>query len=50
MLQKPGKDDYSELKIYRPIVLLDTLNKTLKLIIIKKLNDIVKKYNMLFFN
>ena len=50
MFRKSGKDDYSELKIYYFIVLLDILNKILKLIIIKKLSNIVERNNMLFFN
>ena len=50
MFRKPGKNDYSELKIYRFIVLLDILNKILKLIITKRLSDIAEKNNIQFFN
>ena len=50
ILRKSDKDDYLKLKIYRLIVLLDILNKILKLIIIKKFNNIAERNNMLFFN
>ena len=50
MLRKSGKNNYLKLKIYRPIVLLDILDKILKLIIIKKFSNIAERNNILFFN
>ena len=50
MLRKSGKNNYLKLKIYRFIALLNILSKVLKLIIIKKFNDIAEKNNILFFN
>ena len=50
MLRKSGKNDYLKLKIYRPIALLNILNKALKSIIIKKFSDIAEKKYILFFN
>ena len=41
MLRKPGKNDYSESKIYYFIALLNILGKILKLIIIKIFINIV---------
>ena len=43
MLRKPDKNNYLKLKIYRFIILLNILGKILKLIIIKKFNDIAEK-------
>jgi len=41
------KDDYLELKLYRPIVLFNTFSKALEIVISKRLNNIVKKYKLL---
>ena len=42
--------NYHEIKLYRSITLLKTLNKTLKSIIIRKLTYITKKHNFFFEN
>jgi len=41
------KIDYSKPKLYRPIVLLDTLGKALEAVISRKLNDIAEEYELL---
>ena len=48
ILRKLDKNNYIKLKIYRFIILLDILKKTLKSVIIKKFSDIAEKYNILF--
>ena len=50
MFRKSSKNDYLKLKIYRFIALLNILSKVLKSVIIKKLNNIAKNNNMLFFS
>jgi len=47
MLRKLKKKDYSKLSSFRFIALLNTLNKMLKLIILKRLCYVVKTYNIL---
>ncbi len=47
MLRKLKKKDYLK-SSFRFIALLDTLNKMLKLIILKRLYYVVKVYNTLF--
>jgi len=47
MLRKLKKKDYSKLSSFRFIALLNTLNKMLKLIILKRLCYVVKIYNIL---
>ena len=42
--------NYHEIKLYRSITLLKTLNKTIKLITIRKLTYITKKHNFFFEN
>jgi len=47
ILRKLEKKDYLELLSFRSIALLDTLNKILELIILKRLCYIVKAHNTL---
>jgi hypothetical protein len=46
-LRKPGKDDYSEPKSYRPIALLNTLGKALEAIIANRLTYLADTYHLL---
>ena len=45
ILKKLSKLDYLKIKINRPITLLYILNKILKIIIIKILNNYIKEYS-----
>jgi len=47
VLCKSKKSDYTDLKTYRLIALLDIMKKALKLIMIKRLSNIVKIHHML---
>ena len=47
VLRKPGKDDYSEPKSYRPIALLSTMGKALEAVIAKRLSDCAEEYDLL---
>ena len=47
VLRKPGKDDYTEPKLYRPIALLSTLGKALEAVVAKRLSDFAEKHNLL---
>ena len=42
VLRKPKKNDYTDLKAYRPIALLNTIEKALKLVVVRKLIDVAK--------
>ncbi|EDN04471.1 predicted protein [Histoplasma mississippiense (nom. inval.)] len=46
-LRKPGKDDYTQPKAYRPITLLSTLGKALEAIIANRLAYIADVYRLL---
>ena len=46
-LRKPGKDDYSQPKSYRPIALLNTIGKAIEYIIAKRIQALAEKYIML---
>ncbi len=48
ILRKLEKKDYLKLLSFRFIILLNTLNKILKFIILKRLYYIVKVFNTLF--
>ena len=48
MLRKSKKKNYSKSLFFKFIALLNTLNKILKLIILKRLRYVVKTYNTLF--
>ncbi len=47
VLRKSKKSDYIDSKMYRLIALLDIMSKALKLIMIKRLSDIVETHHML---
>jgi len=47
VLRKSKKSNYIDLKMYQLIILLDIMNKTLKSIMIKRLNDITETHHML---
>jgi len=47
VLCKSKKSNYIDLKTYQLIALLDTMSKTLKSIMIKRLNDITEIHHML---
>lgn len=47
VLRKPGKDDYTQPKSYRPIALLNTLGKALEAIIANRLTYLVDTYQLL---
>ena len=46
VLRKPGKSDYTVAKKYRPIVFLNTLGKSLKFILAKKILYMTKIYGI----
>jgi len=48
VLCKLKKNNYIDLKMYQFIALLNIMNKVLKSIMIKRLNNIIKTYCMLF--
>jgi len=47
VLRKPKKSDYTDPKAYRPIALLDTMDKALESIMTKRLSDIAETHHML---
>jgi hypothetical protein len=47
VLRKPGKDDYTQPKSYRPIALLSTLGKALEGIILNRLAYLADTYQLL---
>jgi len=47
VLCKSKKSDYTDLKTYRFIALLDIMSKALKLIMTKRLSDIIEIHHML---
>ena len=46
-LRKPGKDDYTQPKSYRPITLLNTLGKALEAIVAQRLTYLADAYHLL---
>ena len=46
-LRKPAKPDYRELKAWRPITLLNTLGKTLEVVVAWRLRYIAERYTLL---
>jgi hypothetical protein len=48
ILKKFNKKDYFDVKTYRFIILLNTLNKILKSIIIRRINSLTKIHDMFF--
>lgn len=47
VLRKPGKDDYTQPKAYRPIALLNTLGKVMESIIANRLSYLADVYHLL---
>ncbi|CRG90417.1 putative RNA-directed DNA polymerase from transposon BS [Talaromyces islandicus] len=47
VLRKPGKDDYTQPKSYRPIALLNTLGKALESIVANRLTYLADTYHLL---
>ena len=47
VLRKPGKDDYTQPKSYRPIALLNTLGKALEAIVANRLTYLADTYHLL---
>lgn len=47
VLRKPGKDNYTKPKAYRPIALLNTMGKIMDAIISQRLNYLVETYQLL---
>ncbi|KEQ68041.1 hypothetical protein M436DRAFT_59288, partial [Aureobasidium namibiae CBS 147.97] len=47
---KPRKPDYIVLKAFRPILLLATISKGLKVVVINRLAYLAKRYNLLLDN
>ena len=46
-LQKPGKVDYRDLKVWHPIALLNTLGKALEAVVARRIRYIAEKYHLL---
>ena len=42
VLRKPKKNDYTDLKAYRLIALLNTIEKALELVVVRKLTDVAE--------
>ncbi len=47
-MQKSDKKNYFNAKIYKSIVLFNTLSKILKFIVFKHLQNIIKAYDLIF--
>jgi len=47
VLKKLKKGDYSKLKSYRLIVLLNTLGNVLEIVVLRRLSNIAEKYELL---
>ena len=47
VLKKSNRLNYLESKAYRPITLLDTLGKALKIVISRRLTGLAESYNLL---
>ncbi len=47
VLRKPGKDDYTVPKAYRPIALLNTIGKIMDAVIAKRISYITEKHQLL---
>jgi hypothetical protein len=47
MLKKSGKKDYTDPTVYKPIALLNTLGKVLESIIVKRISDLVERWELL---
>ena len=47
VLRKPQKEDYSKLKSYRPIALLNTISKLLEKVVVSRITKVVEDYYIL---
>ena len=47
IIRKPGKKDYCDLKLYRPISLLNTLSKNIEFILAKRISAIAELHHLL---
>ncbi len=50
VLKRSKKRNYTNIKTYKSIVLLNTLNKVLKSVIARRINDLTKTHDLLFVN
>jgi hypothetical protein len=50
ILKKSKKKNYTNVKTYKSITLLNTLNKVLKSVIARRINDLTKAHDLLFVN
>ena len=46
-LRKPNKDDYTQVEVYRPITLLNSIGKVLELIIARELLQLAENNDLL---
>ena len=46
-LRKPGKEDYTQVKSYRPVALLNTLGKVLEKMVARRLSELVERFSLL---
>jgi hypothetical protein len=49
-LKKPRKKNYTNVKTYRSIILLNTLDKVLQSVIARRINDLTKTHDLLSVN
>jgi hypothetical protein len=47
VLKKPGKDDYTQAKSYRPIALLEAVGKVIETVVARRLTAIAETYKIL---
>jgi hypothetical protein len=47
VLKKPGKDDYTQAKSYRPIALLETIGKALETVVARRLTKLAEEHQLL---
>jgi len=47
ILRKPGKDDYSDPKSYRPVALLSTIGKAMEAVLARRISYLVEGYKLL---
>ena len=46
-LQKSNKDNYTDSKVYCPIILLNMMEKLLEFIIVQKISQLIKTHSLL---
>ena len=49
-LKKPGKPDYSDPNVFRPISLLSKLSKAIEAVMAEKISYLVEKHGFLLLN